>query len=119
MLEKARKNAVRCMENSFVYAKDKWDRSHATPDFKLGDLVLESTTNFNDIKGCKKLKESFAGAFVIKALHGENSIEVELSEELSNKHPTFPLSLVKAYKSSDSDNFPLRNKAPKNIPPIE
>ncbi|MBW0494689.1 hypothetical protein O181_034404, partial [Austropuccinia psidii MF-1] len=99
--------------------ENKWDKSPATPDFKVGDLVLVSTTNFNNIKGCKKIKDSFAGAFLIKALHGENAIEVELSEELSNKHPTFPVSLVKPYKSSDSEKFPLINKVPQNIPPIE
>ncbi|MBW0567270.1 hypothetical protein O181_106985 [Austropuccinia psidii MF-1] len=70
MLEKAGKNEVRCMEDSFSYSKDKWDKSHATPDFKVGDLVVVSTSNFNNIKGCKKLKDSFAGPFVIKALHG-------------------------------------------------
>ncbi|MBW0583265.1 hypothetical protein O181_122980 [Austropuccinia psidii MF-1] len=64
ILDKARKHAVRCMEDSFAYAKDKWDKSHATPD-----LVLVSTTNFNKIKGCKNLKDSFAGPFFIKALH--------------------------------------------------
>ncbi|MBW0543489.1 hypothetical protein O181_083204 [Austropuccinia psidii MF-1] len=53
MLEKTRNHAMRCMEYSFPYAKDKWDKSHATPDFKVGDLVLVSTTNFNNIKGCK------------------------------------------------------------------
>ncbi|MBW0581922.1 hypothetical protein O181_121637 [Austropuccinia psidii MF-1] len=26
ILEKARKNAVRCMEDSFAYAKEKWDK---------------------------------------------------------------------------------------------
>ncbi|MBW0582552.1 hypothetical protein O181_122267 [Austropuccinia psidii MF-1] len=119
LLDKARENAVRCMEYSFAYAKDKWDKSHATPDFKAGDLVLVSTTNFNNIKQCKKLKGSFAGPFVIKALHGENAVEVELSEELSNKHPTFPVSLIKPYKCSDAENFSLRNKVPKAIPPIE
>ncbi|MBW0532470.1 hypothetical protein O181_072185 [Austropuccinia psidii MF-1] len=107
------------MEDCFAYAKDKWDKSHATPDFKVGDLVLVSTTNFNKIKGCKKLKDSFAGPFVIKALHGENAVEVELSEEFSNKHPTFPVSLIKPYKSSDAEKFPLRNKVPQVIPPIE
>ncbi|MBW0512193.1 hypothetical protein O181_051908 [Austropuccinia psidii MF-1] len=112
MLEKARKHAVRCMEDSFSYAKDKWDNSRATPDFKVGYLVLVSTTNFNNIKGCKKLKYSFAGIFVINTLHGENAVEVELSEELSNKHPTFPVSLIKAYKSSDAETFHLRNKIP-------
>ncbi|MBW0584315.1 hypothetical protein O181_124030 [Austropuccinia psidii MF-1] len=106
------------MEDSLAYAKDKWDKLHATPDFKVEDLVLVSTTNFNNIKGCKKLKDSFARPFVIKALHGENAVEVELSEELRNKHPTFPMSLMKPYKSSDAEKFPLRNKFPQVIPPI-
>ncbi|MBW0511140.1 hypothetical protein O181_050855 [Austropuccinia psidii MF-1] len=95
ILDKTRYNALRCMEDSFAYAKDKWDKSHGTPDFKVGNLVLVSTTYFNYIKGFKKLKDSFVGPFVIKALYGENSVEVELSEELSNKHPTCPVSLIK------------------------
>ncbi|MBW0520996.1 hypothetical protein O181_060711 [Austropuccinia psidii MF-1] len=37
MLEKARKHAVRFMEDSFAYAKAKWDKSHATTDFKAGE----------------------------------------------------------------------------------
>ncbi|MBW0566634.1 hypothetical protein O181_106349 [Austropuccinia psidii MF-1] len=69
-LERARNHSVRCMEDSFAYAKDKWDKSHSNPDFKVGDLVLVSTTKFNNIKGFKNLKDSFAGPFVIKALHG-------------------------------------------------
>ncbi|MBW0533495.1 hypothetical protein O181_073210 [Austropuccinia psidii MF-1] len=119
MLEKPRENSMRCMEDSFAYVKDKWDKSHATPDFKVGDLVLVSTTNFHNIKGCKNLKDSFAGHFFIKALHGENAVKVELSEELSNKHPAFLVSLIKPYKSSDSEKFPLSNQVPQVIPPIE
>ncbi|MBW0585122.1 hypothetical protein O181_124837 [Austropuccinia psidii MF-1] len=92
---------------------------HANPHFKVGDLVLVSTTNFNNIKGCTKLKDSFAGPFVIKALHGENSVEVELSEELSHKPTTLPVLLIKPDKSSDVEKFPLMNKAPEVIPPIE
>ncbi|MBW0575465.1 hypothetical protein O181_115180 [Austropuccinia psidii MF-1] len=93
MLEKARKNEVRCMEDSFAYSKAKWHKSHATLDFKVGELVL--------------------------ALHGENAVEIELSEELSNKHPKFPVSLIKPYKSSDAERLPLRNKVPQAIHPIE
>ncbi|MBW0551674.1 hypothetical protein O181_091389 [Austropuccinia psidii MF-1] len=55
----------------------------------------------------------------MKALHGENAVEVELSEELRNKHPTFPVSLIKPYKSSNAGKFPLRNQVPQVIPPIE
>ncbi|MBW0591557.1 hypothetical protein O181_131272 [Austropuccinia psidii MF-1] len=94
-------------------------QSHATADFKVGDLILVSATNFNNVKGCKNLKDYLEGTFVIKALHGENAVKVELSEELSNKHPTFPVSLIMPYKSSDAERFPLRNKVPQVIPPIE
>ncbi|MBW0546540.1 hypothetical protein O181_086255 [Austropuccinia psidii MF-1] len=83
------------MEDSFAYFKDKWDKLHATPDFKVEDLVLISTTNLNKIKGFKNIKDSFSGPFVIKALHGENAVKLELFEELSNKNPTFPVSLIK------------------------
>ncbi|MBW0479178.1 hypothetical protein O181_018893 [Austropuccinia psidii MF-1] len=89
---KARKNAIRCMEDSFAYVKDKWDKEHATTDLKVGDLVLVSNTNFNKINRCKNLKYSFSEPFVIKALHGENANEVDLSEDLSNNHPTIPVS---------------------------
>ncbi|MBW0497306.1 hypothetical protein O181_037021 [Austropuccinia psidii MF-1] len=119
ILEKVIKHKVRCMEHSFEYAKNKWDKSCSTPDVKVGDLVLVPTTNFNKIKGFKKLKDSFSGPFALSALLGENEIEVELSEELRNKHPNFPVSLIKPYKSSDGEKFPLRNKVPQNIPPIE
>ncbi|MBW0577523.1 hypothetical protein O181_117238 [Austropuccinia psidii MF-1] len=119
MLEKGRKHEIRCMEDSFAYAKGKWDKSHTTPDFKVGCLELVSTTSLNIIKGCKNLKASFSGPFVIKSLHGENEIEVELSEELSNKHPTFPVRLVNPYRSSDAEKFPLRNRVLLHIPPIE
>ncbi|MBW0464592.1 hypothetical protein O181_004307, partial [Austropuccinia psidii MF-1] len=84
------RHAIRFMEDSFGYAKDKWDKSHATPDFKVGYLIL----------------------------HMENAFELELSEEISNMHPTFPVILIKTYKSGDAEQFPLRNKDPQNIPPV-
>ncbi|MBW0506912.1 hypothetical protein O181_046627 [Austropuccinia psidii MF-1] len=101
MLDKSRHHANRCMQVSFKYAKERWDKSHKPPDFKIGDLVLASTLNFNNIKGPKKLKDSFAGPFIIKALHGPNSVQLELTGELMNKHPAFPVSLMKPYSSSD------------------
>ncbi|MBW0499726.1 hypothetical protein O181_039441 [Austropuccinia psidii MF-1] len=94
MIYKATKHAVRCMEDSFSYSKDKWEKLPATPDFTVGDLILLSSTNFNKIKGCEKLKDSFEGPFVIKALHGEKSVQVELSKELNTKHCAFPASLT-------------------------
>ncbi|MBW0533089.1 hypothetical protein O181_072804 [Austropuccinia psidii MF-1] len=106
------------MNNAFEYAKKKWDKSHKTPEFKLGDLILISPLSFNNIKSPKSLTDSFAGPFTIKALHGTNAVQVELSGELENKHPTFPVSLVKHYTSSDKELFPLRNETPLEVPPL-
>ena len=46
------------------------DKTHKSPDLKVGDLVLAPMVNFNNIAGPRKLTDSFAGPFVIKALHG-------------------------------------------------
>ncbi|MBW0474162.1 hypothetical protein O181_013877 [Austropuccinia psidii MF-1] len=78
------------MQDSFKYAKERWDKSHKPPDFKIGDLVLVSTLNFNNIKGPKKFKDSFEGPFGIKALHGLNAVQLELTGELMRKPPSFP-----------------------------
>ena len=56
MLDKVKHHAKQSMDDAFDYAKQKWDKSHKVPDLKVGDLVLVSTLNFNNIKGPKKLK---------------------------------------------------------------
>ncbi|MBW0515229.1 hypothetical protein O181_054944 [Austropuccinia psidii MF-1] len=94
-------------------------KSHKVPDFKVGDLVLVSTLNFNNIKGPKKLKDSYVGPFVIVALNRANAVQVELSGELENKHPTFPVILMKPYQPTDKELFPLRNATPLTVPPVE
>ncbi|MBW0534189.1 hypothetical protein O181_073904 [Austropuccinia psidii MF-1] len=119
ILDKARHHANRCMQHSFIYEKERWDKSHKPPYFKIGDLVLVSTLNFNNIRGPKKLKDSFAGQFIIKALHGPNTVQLEFTGELMSKHPTFPVSMIKPYSSSDNKLFPLRNKPPLEIPLLE
>ncbi|MBW0523718.1 hypothetical protein O181_063433 [Austropuccinia psidii MF-1] len=97
ILDKGRHHANRCMQDSLKYANEKWDKSHKPPELKIGDLVLVSTLNFNNIKAPKKLKDSFAGPFLIKAQHKPNALQLELTGELINKQPPFPVSLVKPY----------------------
>ncbi|MBW0531165.1 hypothetical protein O181_070880 [Austropuccinia psidii MF-1] len=101
MLDKVKNLAKQEMNDAFEYAKQRWDKSHEVPDFKVGDLVLVPTLNFNNIKGPNKLKDSFVGTFVLFALHGTNAVQVGLSGELDNKHPTFPVSLIKPYQKTD------------------
>ncbi|MBW0564162.1 hypothetical protein O181_103877 [Austropuccinia psidii MF-1] len=112
MLDKARHHANRCMQDSFKYAKERWDKSHKLPELKVGDLVLVSTLNLNNMKGPKKLKASFERPIMIKALHGPNAVQLELTSELINKHPAFLVSLIKPYSSSDTELFPLKKKTP-------
>ncbi|MBW0496767.1 hypothetical protein O181_036482 [Austropuccinia psidii MF-1] len=118
-LDKARNHAKRCIQDCFQYAKEKSDKIHKPPEFKIGDLVLVSTLNFNNIKGPKKYKYSFAGPFMIKALHGPNVVQLEITGELMNKHPAFSVSLIKPYSSSDQELFTLRNKLTLEIPRSE
>ncbi|MBW0567291.1 hypothetical protein O181_107006 [Austropuccinia psidii MF-1] len=56
---------------------------------------------------------------MIKALHGPNAVQLELTGEPMNKHTTFPVSLIKPYSSSEKELFSLRNKPPLEIPPLE
>ncbi|MBW0593457.1 hypothetical protein O181_133172 [Austropuccinia psidii MF-1] len=77
-LDKVRHHANQRMNDTFEYAKQKWDKSHKTPEFNVGDLILISTLKYNNIKVQKKLKDSFAGPLIIKALHGKNAVQEEL-----------------------------------------
>ncbi|MBW0539876.1 hypothetical protein O181_079591 [Austropuccinia psidii MF-1] len=82
------------------------------PDFKEGDKVLGSTLNSNNLKGPKKLRDSFVGPFTIIRLVGENAVEIKLTEEISRKHPVFPVILVKPYFQTEEDKFPSRKENP-------
>ncbi|MBW0483879.1 hypothetical protein O181_023594 [Austropuccinia psidii MF-1] len=92
MLYKVKHNTKNSMNYAFDYSKQKWDKSDNVPDFKVGDLVLVLTLNFNNIKGPKKPKDSYVGHFFIVALHGTNAVKVELSGEVESEHTTFPAS---------------------------
>ncbi|MBW0501662.1 hypothetical protein O181_041377 [Austropuccinia psidii MF-1] len=107
------------MQGSFKYAKERWDKSNKPPSSKIGDLVLVSRLNFNNVKVPKKLKYSFAGPSMIKALHVPNAVQIELAGELMNKHTNFPVSLIKPYSSSSKELFPLRDEPTLEIPPLE
>ncbi|MBW0473958.1 hypothetical protein O181_013673 [Austropuccinia psidii MF-1] len=119
MLDKERPNPSRCMKYSFKYAKEIWDKSHKPPDSEVGDLVLVSTLGYNNINGPKKLKDYFLGPFMIRALHGPNAVQLELTGELMNKNSDVPLSLIKPCSSSNNKLLTLTNKTPLENPSLE
>ncbi|MBW0515318.1 hypothetical protein O181_055033 [Austropuccinia psidii MF-1] len=55
MLDKVKHHATQSMNDAFDYAKQKWDKSHKVPDFKVGDLVLISILNFKISKAQRSL----------------------------------------------------------------
>ncbi|MBW0505180.1 hypothetical protein O181_044895 [Austropuccinia psidii MF-1] len=117
MLEKARHHGKRDMQDSFKYSKERWEKSHKTPELKVGDLFLVSTTSFNNIKVPNKLEYSFSVPFIIRALHGPDAVQLEPTDELMNKHPTFLVRLKKPYIYGYKELFALRNKPQIEIRP--
>ncbi|MBW0468473.1 hypothetical protein O181_008188 [Austropuccinia psidii MF-1] len=91
------------------------------PELKEGDQVLVFTLNFNNLKGPKKMRDSFLGPLTIIKLLGKNVVEVRFKEELSRNNPVFPVSLVKPYFQMGEENFPSRKKTtpPSDIVEVE
>ncbi|MBW0514119.1 hypothetical protein O181_053834 [Austropuccinia psidii MF-1] len=85
------------------------------PNFKEGYQVLVSTLNFNNLKGPKKMRDSFVGPLTIINLIGKNPVGVKLTKGFSRKHPVFPVSLVMPYFQTEEGKFPSRRK--KTTPP--
>ncbi|MBW0546995.1 hypothetical protein O181_086710 [Austropuccinia psidii MF-1] len=112
MGKKACDTASKCIAETKQYSKQRWDKAHMEPDFKEGDQVLVSTLKFNNIKGPRKMRDSFVGPFIIIKLPRKNAVEVKLKEEFSRKHPVFPVSQVKPYFQTEEDRFPSRMKNP-------
>ncbi|MBW0550366.1 hypothetical protein O181_090081 [Austropuccinia psidii MF-1] len=112
MWKRACDTAARCIAEAKEHKKQCWDKSHMEPDFKEGEQVLVSTLNFNNLRGPKKMRDSFLGPFTISKLIGKNAVEGKLTEEFSRKHPVFPVSLVKPYFQTEEPTFPSMKKNP-------
>jgi hypothetical protein len=97
MMLSAEKYASQCRDEAVAYNKEWWDKTHRDHDIAVGDRVLVSTINLQNLGGNRKLKDAFVGPFFVKALHGRNAVEVILTEGYDLKHPTFPVSLLKKY----------------------
>ncbi|MBW0557871.1 hypothetical protein O181_097586 [Austropuccinia psidii MF-1] len=104
MWKRAWDTAAKCIAEAKEYNKQRYDKTHMEPDFKEGDQVFVSTLNLNNLKGPKKMRDSFVGTFTIIKLIGKNAVE------FYRKHPLFPVSLVKPYFQIGDDMFPSRKK---------
>ncbi|MBW0519070.1 hypothetical protein O181_058785 [Austropuccinia psidii MF-1] len=112
MWKRACDKAAKCIAEAKEYNKQRSDKSHMEPDFNKGDQVLVSTLNFTNLSGPNKMRNSFLAPFNIIKLIGTNAVAVKLTEDLSRKHPVFPLSLVKPYFLTEQDRLPSRKKNP-------
>ncbi|MBW0494147.1 hypothetical protein O181_033862 [Austropuccinia psidii MF-1] len=89
ILDRVGHHSNRFMQESFKNSKERWDKIHKPPVFELGDLVLVSTVKLNNIERPKKLKNSFTGPSMIRALHGPNAVQLELTGQLMKRTPSF------------------------------
>ncbi|MBW0550052.1 hypothetical protein O181_089767 [Austropuccinia psidii MF-1] len=112
MWKRACDTAAKCIAEGKEYNNQRWYKTHMEPDFKEGDQVLVSTINFSNLKGTRKMSDSFLGPFTIIRLIVKNTVEVKLTEEFSKKHPVFPVSLIKPYFQTEEDKFPSRRRDP-------
>ncbi|MBW0532628.1 hypothetical protein O181_072343, partial [Austropuccinia psidii MF-1] len=110
MWKRACDTAARCIAEAKEYSKQRRDKTHMEPEFKEGDQVLVSILSFNNLKGPKKMRDSFVGPFTIITLIGKNAVEVKITEVFSRKHPVFQVSLVKPYFQKEEDKCPSRKK---------
>ncbi|MBW0563218.1 hypothetical protein O181_102933 [Austropuccinia psidii MF-1] len=97
--------AERCIAEPKEYNKQRYDKTHKEPEFRVEDQELVANLNLNNGKGPKS----------------NNAVEVRLTEEFSRKHPVFPVSLVKHDHQTGEDKFPSRKKihTPQDIAEVE
>ncbi|MBW0479371.1 hypothetical protein O181_019086 [Austropuccinia psidii MF-1] len=112
MWRRACDTAAKCIAEAKEYNKQRWHKSHMQHYSREVDQVLVYTLNFNNLKGPKKIRDSFLGPLTIIKLIGKNAVEVKLTEEFSRKHPVFPVILVKAYFQTEEEKLPSRKKIP-------
>ncbi|MBW0465560.1 hypothetical protein O181_005275 [Austropuccinia psidii MF-1] len=112
MWKKHFERAFKCTSEAKEYNKQRCDESHMEPDIKEGDQLLVSTLKCNNLKGPKKMRDSFVWPFTIIKLIGKSAVEVKLTEEFCRKHPVFPVILVKPYSQTEEDKVPSRKKNP-------
>ncbi|MBW0566891.1 hypothetical protein O181_106606 [Austropuccinia psidii MF-1] len=112
MWKRACDTAAKLIAEEKEYNEQRWEKSHLEPDFKEGDQLLGSTLNFNNLKGPKKMRDSFVGPFTIISLIGKNAVKVKLTEEFYRKHQVFPVSLVKPYLQTKGDKYPPGRRTP-------
>ncbi|MBW0469815.1 hypothetical protein O181_009530 [Austropuccinia psidii MF-1] len=90
------------------------------PDTLRKDLIeIHPTASSFNIMLDKVKHHAKQRPCVIVALHETNAVQVKFHGELENKHPTFPVSLMKPYQPADKEFFPLRNPTPFTVPPVE
>ncbi|MBW0461965.1 hypothetical protein O181_001680 [Austropuccinia psidii MF-1] len=105
MWKKAGDTEAKCLSEAKEYNKQRYGKTHKEPDFREGYQVLVSTLKFNNLKGPNKMRDLPVGTFTIIRFIPKNAVEFRLTEELSRKHPVFPVTL------KGEDKFPARNKS--------
>jgi hypothetical protein len=74
--------------------------------YKVGDSVLLSTKHVNLNLPCKKLSPAFVGPFSIRALLGDNAVQLNYSERFQLLNPTVNIVYLRPYRLRTPDVGP-------------
>ena len=85
------------------------------PEIKVGDLVMLNPKNIRTKRPSKKLSPKLYGPFQVLEKKGNRAYELDISPRW-NIHPTFHVSLLEPYRSS---NRPNREQPPREPEDIE
>ncbi|MBW0467325.1 hypothetical protein O181_007040 [Austropuccinia psidii MF-1] len=108
MWKRACNTAFKCIAEAKEDNKQRYDKTHVEPDFKEWDQVLVSVLNFNNLKGPKKMRDSFVGPFTIIQLMGNNAVEARLTEEFPRKHPVIPTTTTPEIVEMEDSPVPVK-----------
>jgi len=74
-----------------------YNRHHLDKTYKMGDLVMLSTSNLEQGRYSKKLSDKFIGPCIVKKVVGSQAYQLELPDKFSKIHNVFHVSLLEPW----------------------
>jgi hypothetical protein len=97
------RDALHRMANAFRVRKAHFAKPHS---YKVGDEVLLSTKNVLLNLACKKMSPTYVGPFTIKALLGDNAVNLNLTDRFRLLNSRVNIAYLRPYRLRTSDIGP-------------
>jgi transposase InsO family protein len=84
------------LRDAATYQAKWYNKKHQPKTYTIGDWVMLSTKNLQQLRPSKKIAHRFTGPFKITAIRGKQAYQLELPSTIK-VHPTFHVSLLEPY----------------------